>query len=191
MALLSFPVSEHSLGQTHRRVSRWQLGHLRASQRLCTAEWLKKFPLRSSSFRLPVTRRVEKRTCQQTSVMGTQLNLREGGRDRREVTCVCGCLKVTAEGGGCPSECQATGGSAVPRPDQPPCLPLRPNHPGLRAPSLCGLSVYSPCPTLQKCSFCVSASSSAWEFLEGRRSYFPSFIFVNRDNFIFVIFSFF
>ena len=38
------------------------------------------FPLRSSSFRFPLTWRTEKRTRQQASVAGTQLNLwRERG----------------------------------------------------------------------------------------------------------------
>lgn len=90
--LLSIPVLEQNPDQTHLRVCRRQRRHFRTSQRLCTAEQLRKFPLRSNSVRLPLTLRTEKKIFHQASANGTQLDLREGERDRIDVSCVCRAL---------------------------------------------------------------------------------------------------
>jgi hypothetical protein len=144
------PAPGENTGQTHCKVSRWQLGCLSVSQRLRTEEQLSRFPLRSSSFSLLLSLRVEKRTCQEALVIGAHVDLREREEQERCDLCV-QCLRCTTEWDSVPLSVRT-----------PWEMPL----PGLTSlsacpqPPLCGSLFYSPQHGILMGPFCVSCCLS-------------------------------
>lgn len=90
VSILPICASGKNQGLTHHNVFRRHPGHLRVLQSLHSAKKLIGFPLKSSSSRLPVISRMEKRICQLVSVKGIHLDLNErdmAGVGRRNEGC--------------------------------------------------------------------------------------------------------